>query len=71
MNISGLTNSSLKMLYDGIGAALAADDALVEAGRDPEHEVRTSPVWRQWAKDLSDEMVKRNITFSRIDWWGK
>jgi hypothetical protein len=68
MNYQAFTNSSLTMMYGGIRAALAADDALEREGREPPFQVRDTPNWKQHAIDLEAEMLGRGMIFDIIDW---
>lgn len=68
---STFSNKALQMMYAAVGEALQADDRATKEGTRPPHGVRTDADWKEHARGLSDEMVKRNMTFSRIDWWGE
>jgi hypothetical protein len=68
MDYQAFTNESLTMMYEGVRGALAADDGLVQDGRDARFRVRETPVWRQHAADLETEMLRRGMGFEAIDW---
>ncbi len=68
MNYSAFTNDSLRMMYEGIRGALAADDALERDHREPPFRIRETHEWKLHAADLEAEMLKRSMVFDLIDW---
>jgi hypothetical protein len=68
MNYQAFTNDSLRMMYEGVRGALAADDALKGQGQETRFRVRETPDWKQHAADLETEMLKRGMLFEVIDW---
>jgi hypothetical protein len=68
MNYAAFTNDSLRMMYEGIRGALAADDALKGQGMEARFRIRETPDWKLHAADLEAEMLKRGIMFDVIDW---
>jgi hypothetical protein len=68
MNYQAFTNESLTILYEGVCAALAADDALERHNQAPPFRVRDTPDWQQHAAGLAAEMLKRGMLFNVIDW---
>jgi hypothetical protein len=68
MNYPAFTNDSLKMMYEAIRGALAADDALKRQDMESRFRVRETPEWKEHAADLEAEMLKRGMTFEVIDW---
>jgi hypothetical protein len=69
MDYQGFTDDSLVKMYEGVGEALAADEALKERGREGRFRVRTTPAWKLHAADLEAEMARRGISFEVIDWY--
>jgi hypothetical protein len=69
MDYQGFTDDSLVKMYEGVGEALAADDALRQLGQEGRFRVRTTPAWKLHAADLEAEMVRRGISFEVIDWY--
>ena len=68
MDYQAFTNASLKMMYEGVRGALAADDALKQQGQETRFRVRETPEWKKHAAALEAEMLKREMSFEVIDW---
>ena len=68
MNYQAFTNDSLKMMYEGIRGAMAADDALKRQGMEIRFRVRETPDWKKHAGELESEMLNRGMFFDVIDW---
>jgi hypothetical protein len=68
MNYQAFTNDSLRMMYEGIRGALAADDALKRQDQETRFRVRETPEWRKHAAKLEAEMLGRGMLFAVIDW---
>jgi hypothetical protein len=68
MNYQAFTDSALIMMYEGVRGALAADDALEKAHREPSFRVRETSDWKKHAADLEFEMLRRGMMFEVIDW---
>jgi hypothetical protein len=68
MDYQAFTNDSLTMMYEGVRGALAADDALRGEGEECRFRVRETPDWKKHASDLEQEMLRRGMFFSVIDW---
>ncbi|MCG2672313.1 hypothetical protein ACFPFP_35890 [Bradyrhizobium sp. GCM10023182] len=56
------------MMYEGIRAALASDNAQKAAGDKPRFRVRETRDWREHAANLETEMLNRGMYFEIIDW---
>jgi hypothetical protein len=56
------------MMYEAVGGALAADDALNRQGMANRFRVRQAPDWKKHAAGLEQEMLKRGMIFEVIDW---
>jgi hypothetical protein len=69
MDYQGFTDDSLIKMYEGVGEALAADEALGELGREGRFRVRKTPAWKLHAADLEAEMTRRGISFEVIAWY--
>jgi hypothetical protein len=69
MDYQGFTDDSLVKMYEGVGEALAADEALRQLGQEGRFRVRKTPAWKLHAADLEAEMVRRGISFEVIDWY--
>jgi hypothetical protein len=52
MNYQAFTSDSLTMMYEGIGGALAADDALKRQGMEARFRVRETSEWKLHAAEL-------------------
>jgi len=68
MNYPAFTNDSLKMMYEAVRGALAADDALKFQDLESRFRVRETPEWKKHAADLEAEMLKRGMMFEVVDW---
>ena len=68
MNYRAFNNDSLTMMYEGVRAALASDDAQAAIGEDRRFRIRETPDWKKHAADLEAEMLKRGMFFEVIDW---
>ncbi|MCG2633197.1 hypothetical protein L6654_42545 [Bradyrhizobium sp. WYCCWR 13023] len=68
MDYRAFTNDSLTMMYEGIRAALASDNAQKAAGDKPRFRVRETRDWREHAANLETEMLNRGMYFEIIDW---
>jgi hypothetical protein len=55
MDYPAFTNDSLKMMYEAIRGALAADDALKRQDLESRFRVRETPEWKEHAADLEAE----------------
>jgi hypothetical protein len=69
MDYQGFTDDSLVKMYEGVGEALAADEALRQLGQEGRFRVRKTPAWKLHAADLEAEMARRGISFEVIDWY--
>jgi hypothetical protein len=68
MNYQAFTNASIKMMYESVRGALAADGELEGRGEEPPFRVRQTPEWKQHATDLEIEMIRRGMNIELIDW---
>ncbi|WP_426433704.1 hypothetical protein [Bradyrhizobium genosp. P] len=68
MDYSAFTDASLKMMYEAVRGAIAADDEFEAYGEEPKFRARTTPEWRRHARDLESEMLKRGLSIDIIDW---
>jgi hypothetical protein len=66
MNVSGLTDQSLQDLHSLIAECLVADDALPTDQK--KWGVRKYSDWRRQADAFEEEMKKRRLEFTPIEW---
>ncbi len=68
MNISGMSTSGILKMHSAVRESLEIDDQLVLAGGTPTFGVRGFPDWRPWSDMLEDELDKRKIKYTKVDW---
>jgi hypothetical protein len=68
MDYRAFTDDSLIMMYEAVRGALFSDDAQKVAGDTPRFRIRETAAWKEHASDLETEMLRRSISFARIDW---
>jgi hypothetical protein len=67
MGLSNLTNESLLRFYESVRDAVNADRHALDAGSP--HYFASGDSIRNYAASLQDELRRRAVTFSPIEWW--
>jgi len=63
MNYANFTDSGLGLMHEAVHKAIAADADAVKRGDPPPCRTSETQDWRDHAKGLEDEMVKRDVPF--------
>lgn len=63
MNYASFTNSGLSLMHEAVHKAIGADTNAIKRGDPPPCATSETHDWRDHAKGLEDEMVKRNVPF--------
>jgi hypothetical protein len=63
MNYANFSDSGLTMLHSAIHNAIAKDRDALKRGEPPPCMTSETQDWRDHAKGLEDEMVKRTVAF--------
>ena len=67
MSLSSLTNESLLRFYESVRSAVEADRDALQAGSS--HFFAAGAAVRDYASSLQDELCRRAVPFSPIEWW--
>jgi hypothetical protein len=65
MSLSNLNDESLQRFYEGVRREVEADRALTK----PTHFFAANDSIKKYASALRDEMDRRRMRFTPIDWW--
>ncbi len=65
MDLQGLSDYGLLMLYQSVKLALREDDRMSEG---PRFDIRGNADWKAWSDEIATELGSRGIKFDRIRW---